>query len=141
MPLDIEVGGAAVVGPDPFSWCLSGGAWTAEHVGVAYDSYRAYARGGEPERFCQVHRIPKSSTFSVARYAEDSCFMLCQLWISRMRFLYQAWVASGLETRLHFTPDFLAGYVVPADVAMLFSDAAGPSKARAESIRHLVPAV
>lgn len=43
-------------GLDSFIWNLTGGQWTKQQVGVAFDSFRAQPRGGDPTTFCDIHR-------------------------------------------------------------------------------------
>ena len=83
-----ELAAAAAVEPVAFFWTLRGGRWTAEHHGVAYDSYRAQARGGSPSTFCVLHRMAMAATFAVARYTEEVCLQLTKLWIHRMFFVF-----------------------------------------------------
>jgi hypothetical protein len=61
---------------NPFAWGVRGGQWTADHLGVAFDSYRGFAKAGLPSDFCECHRVPKSATFSIRKYQDDNCAML-----------------------------------------------------------------
>lgn len=125
--------------PDLFTWNLRGGSWTAAHLGVAYDSYRAFARGGSAKQFCRLHRLKKSATFAIARYGERKCLLLVRLWIHRMQFLFQIWHGHGTEAALPFTPALLAEYRVPAEFEALFHDAHEPTRLRALEIRARKP--
>ena len=126
--------------PAAFFWTLRGGRWTAEHRGVAYDSYRAQARGGSPSTFCVLHRLPKTATFAVARYSEDVCLELAKLWIHRMTFLYELWFRTGLAKPVLYTSGLLSSYKVPAELESLFA-VPGHAQARAREILRLAPKV
>jgi hypothetical protein len=46
-----------------FVWSLRGGAWTAEHHGVAYDVFRAEGIPGEPREFLKLYGLAQSGSF------------------------------------------------------------------------------
>ena len=46
------------------------------NVGQAFDSFRGYALGGEPARFCTHYGVSKTATFSTALYSEDGAHAL-----------------------------------------------------------------
>lgn len=88
-----ELAALADGGDDSFSWCLRGGRWLKKERGVEFDSYRAFARGGEPQDWCSAIGLPRSATFSINKYGEDFCVQLCQLWVAKMSFLKDVWEA------------------------------------------------
>ena len=124
---------------DSFVVTVRGGQWTADHLGVAFDSYRGMARRGAPSEFCLSHGIPQSATFSIHKYHEDNCILLCKLWVSRMRFLYSLWRGSGVEGPLDFSTQDLTGFAVPGELEPLLTSEHLVSRARAEGIRDFVP--
>ena len=125
---------------DPFVLSLRGGQWCADHVGVAFDSYRATARVGDPTLFSTIHKLPKTATFSIAKYSEHDCLIMCQFWIHRMRFLYDIWKGAGAEAEYKFSVADVREYRPPAEVQALLEGPASASKTRALGISDLLPA-
>lgn len=134
-----ELAEACAMEPDPFFWNLRGGHWTAANRGVAYDSYRACARTGSPARFCELHRLPRSATFSIARYSEAACLSLVQLWIHRMTFLYECWFETGSDAPLSFSPERIARYQVPPELEAQLAAFPELTRRRAGEVRALLP--
>ena len=123
-----------VDGLDPFFWNLRGGRWARERVGVAFDSFRAQSRGGEPSTFCEIHKLQKTATFSIARYNEETCLALCRFWCHRMSLLYNIWRSSGSEGPATFTTALLQGYTAPEEALALLRGPNGPGKERAHQV-------
>ena len=128
-----------LVEEDPFLWGVRGGQWTADRHGVAFDSFRANARSGLPSRFCECQGIPKSATFSISKYEDENCILLCKLWVFRMRFLYNLWRASGSEGAVDFSKEDFTGFRIPAELECLFTCPHMAARVRGERIRDFVP--
>ena len=72
-----------------FNWIIRGGSWTARHVGVAFDSFRAQACTAVGREFLARRKLQQSATFSLASYGEAACGILARFWVSRMKFFFE----------------------------------------------------
>lgn len=125
--------------PQDFFFNLRGGSWTHERHGVAFDSYRAQARSGLPARFCEVHRLGKTATFSIGRFGESACDLLCRLWCDRMSFLYSVWCAASSDARSEFTSEVLATYREPPEAEEVRRRGNAAAVERADQVLRLAP--
>lgn len=112
--------------PDAFGFALRGGRWTAGERGVAFDSYRSFARQGIGKGFCEQAHMPSSATFSIALYGDEACMHLCTLWVATMNYLMEL---SGVGSR--------AGRVVLADADIDAFEP--PQEAAAHIFSNIVP--
>ena len=135
--LDLEADRAAF--PEAFNYVLRGGAWTAAHAGVAYDSYRAQAAGREAAHFCQQWALPKSATFSIRKFGEESCLQLCRYWCHRLAFWHQLWCAAGGEEAFAFQAEDVRFYEEPPEAAILLASEDAFVRQRAQEIPGIRP--
>ena len=122
-----------------FAWNLRGGAWTRDHVGLDYDSFRSFATTGEGKAFLGDHGFAQSATFSVRRYGEHACAVFCRYWVARM----SGFMALSLERAAGrgdaFSEATFARLVEPADFVALAETAHGHVLARVRALRALRP--
>ena len=81
-----------------FVWSLRGGAWAAEHRGVAYDVFRAEGIPGEPREFLALYGLAQSGSFSIAAYGEAEASELAGHWCHRHQFLFYVWGENGADS-------------------------------------------
>ena len=103
-----------------FVYVVRGGTWTAEHVGLPYDSFRGEARGGEAKRFCDRFKLTKTATFAIRLYTEALAQELAIEWCTRRQFFYDLWDAGGRPADFQFSAEDIASYVE----RLAFSEAA-----------------
>jgi hypothetical protein len=86
---------------------IRGGAWTALHTGVAADSFRCEACNAGALRSCELHRLPKSATFSIFKFTESHTQGLATFWGDNMQFWYDEFMDRGGLAPCFFTDDEL----------------------------------
>ena len=121
-----------------FSYTLRGGAWTHAHTGMPYDSFRSFGATVDGRQFLEQHRLPQSATFSVARYGEFACGVLCRFWCARMAFL----MGLAIDRKGHpdvFSDDALRTFIEPIDFADLAETAGGHLLHRINALRAIRP--
>ena len=84
---------------------VRGGAWTAEHTGMAIDSFRAFATRGFASQLCARFHIGATATFSIRLYSEDGAQRLAHLWCHKMEWLLQLWCAHDRDDAFRFEED------------------------------------
>jgi hypothetical protein len=134
-----ELASDQVADTGAFTYTLRGGTWTHAHRGVAYDSFRALAANGQPQRFCANFGLAKTATFSIAKFGEEHCQALCKAWAHRMHFLYAVWVESGALPTFRFCEADFRCFVRLLDVQRLAGEASVAFRDRLESINGLRP--
>ena len=122
-----------------FDYTVRGGKWTAKHVGVLYDSYRAEARTPGAKNFCKLYNIPKSATFSVKKYKEDWCVILCKLWTSRMSHVYGIFTTHESIEKYKFERADSDAYVLPINLLEGGGAMTREVRARVRQVRDLAP--
>ena len=124
-----------------FTWTLRGGRWTAEHLGVPYDSFRAYALPAAPLAWCRLMNITATATFSIRLYSEDGARMLAEFWCHRMEWLYSFWTeADDPAETFRYSAAALDAYVWPPAVAAARADASVAMANRMDEIAEKRPA-
>ena len=79
----------------PFKYVLRGGRWTAAHHGVCYDCFMTQPASADVRAWCLTVGLRPTASFSIARYEEHPCIVLCEAWISRMAWLHALWHSEG----------------------------------------------
>ena len=121
-----------------FKWGVRGDKNTREQKGQAYDNYRAYAATIDADTFCVLYDFSKSASFSINRYDEEHCIILCKAWKARMEAWFEVWVSSGMNPEYRFRTDDIAQFVEAPEVGHLRATAAKCVK-RIDTIRRLTP--
>jgi hypothetical protein len=127
------------VAPEHFAWNLRGGAWTREHVGEDFDSFRSYASSAEGRAFLSRHGLPQSATFSIRRYGEHACAVFCRQWVARMGFLMQLEAGAVKGQGDVFSDDAMSAFAEPADFSELAATAGGHVLQRILALRAVRP--
>ena len=73
---------------DGFKTTVRGGAWAQQSRGVAFDSIRAEASGASATAWCRAHGLPRSATFTLAKFGERVCSALALAWSARMQYCF-----------------------------------------------------
>jgi hypothetical protein len=131
----LEVGVAAGA-DDPFTWGVLGGAWTAMHLGVAFDAFSGRCATQDAKDFVKMYRMAQTFRCSIRQYGELACGVLCAAWVSKMTYFYRMWEDAG------FAADFRFGAVhwdAPAEFVALGVDAAAALEGRMQQIRDMRP--
>ena len=123
-----------------FVWSLRGGAWTAEHRGVAYDVFRAEGIPGEPREFLALYGLAQSGSFSIAAYGEAEASELARYWCHRHQFLFDVWGENGADPGFRFQEAHLAAYEEPPFAAALHARMGRRGQQRLDGLRALAPA-
>ena len=121
---------------DHFSWNVRGGTWTATHKGMAYDSYRAFARNGAPQEWCSKVRLLKAATFAVQLYGDDGGLNLAIWWVEKMSHLYSFSCDNLSADEWRQVAD---KHKEPDDIANLYATGGPKVKARINEIRNMIP--
>ena len=132
----------AAAAPAPlrdFVWVVRGGAWTAAHAGVPFDSIRGEARGAEAIRFCTLYSLSKSATFAIRQHTEALAQELALEWCAKRQCLFDLWDLAGRTADFRFSEEDLASYVERPAFSEALREAGPQTLARAEAIRHEKP--
>lgn len=124
-----------------FRVTIRGGAWTARHLGVPFDSVRGAAFGPEPIRFCKRYRLPQSGTFAYRLYSDRVAECLARFWCQRLQALYDTYLFAR-EEQYRFSQDDLAAALVSSDeldAALAGLPDSHPGWARRAAIVALAP--
>lgn len=122
-----------------FGWSVRGGAWTAAHRGVAFDSYRAAALTRESKAWATEWGLPTTATFALSRYGDEAAAILAQFWVEKMDFLWT--VCKPTATGFGFRAADLAAFEEPAAAVELLATAQGHTLRRLQEVRAMAPVV
>lgn len=118
-----------------FTYTIRGGAWTREHEGVDYDSYRAYAATTAGVQFLVGVGLGTTATFSIDMYTEHGCGVLCRYWVAQMNF-FKALADQSEAGAAPFNAVALGRFVEPPEFVELAS-AVGASRRVQQRIARL----
>ena len=122
-----------------FVWSLRGGAWRAEHRGVAYDVFRAEGILGEPREFLALYSLAQSGSFSIVAYGEAEAIELARHWCHGHQFLFDVWCENGVDLGFRFQEAHLAAHEEPPFAAALYARLGRRGQQRLEGLRALAP--
>ena len=72
-----------------FKCFVLGGQWTRQNVGVAVDTIKARACGKEADQWCVLHGMPRSMSFAIRKYTEETAGLLGQAFCAVMEWFYE----------------------------------------------------
>ena len=124
-------------GVQHFALGVRGGAWTAAHKGVAFDSYRAEAKTREAKAWTATWSFAASATFSLARFGHEDALTLCEFWVDKMKYLFALSREGGPE--FVFDDVLLDSFPEPLAARELRARAAGHTARRLEELTDLRP--
>ena len=124
-------------GVQHFALGVRGGAWTAAHKGVAFDSYRAEAKTREAKAWTATWSFAASATFSLARFGHEDALTLCEFWVDKMKYLFALSREGGPE--FVFDDVLLDSFPEPLAARELRARAAGHTARRLEGLTDLRP--
>ena len=127
---------------DAFTWNIRGGAWTAKHIGVVWDSYLARARTKEVRAWCVAYNLKRSMSVAIRQYDGDAnCIALVKLWVARMTFLYATWIRRGGLMTYRFVAGDLTGFKEPLEIDAILRapECSRVLRTKVGSIRGLKP--
>jgi hypothetical protein len=120
-----------------FCWTVLGGAWTMEHKGVAFDSYRGQPQFSAAKDWATSRKLFTTATFSLAKYGQESAVLLVKLWCDKMNHFYEIGVAKcdGYE----YTDADVASFVEPPEFVALFGNVSSAVELRLRTLRGMRP--
>jgi hypothetical protein len=121
---------------DAFSWRLLGGRWTAEHVGVAFDCFKAEVRPLAKD-WCILCGLPRQRQYTIATYGEDASQCMAAAWCHRMQWIYDRRPDEGGA----FLPHVVAmdGYIEPPALLALCEHATDRVQSAISDMRRIAP--
>jgi hypothetical protein len=124
---------------EDFKVSIRGGPWTQMAKGVVADICRAEACNVLAQGFCQHYQLPKSGSFSLAKFGESHAHSLARAWAHRFQFWFDLWIERGAHYRVLFVQGDPAKYNEPSWVADMRGECNRHSLDRLEQIRALNP--
>jgi hypothetical protein len=121
-----------------FVWSVLGGAWTAEHKGVAYDAFKGRNTSARGKTWAQRYSVTSTASFSVKMYGERQAQMLVEAWVHRMNEFYRMWDRQ-MKVDFVYTDEQLASVANSADFEAARALVVGPVKSRFNAVAALVP--
>lgn len=121
-----------------FQWTIRGGKWTADHMGMAYDSVRGMASRGRPCEFCVTFGMPTSATYSFKLYSEANAVGLSKVWCHKLQWCYSKFLGHEGSPDL-FCDEMMAGYREPIEAEQLVANGNAAVQTRLAGIRALRP--
>ena len=94
-----------------FKFAPLGGDWTAEHIGLAWDRYRAECRGQLATQWCRLYHWPQNQSWAKNFYGgPDNVRHLARQWARKASFFYKLWLADQCSTTFTYDQTLLDLY-------------------------------
>ncbi|CAK0826209.1 unnamed protein product [Prorocentrum cordatum] len=131
-------GKAAAEAEAHFHWVVRGGAWTAEHVGVAFDSFRATFKTPLGREMLRKYGFAQSCTFSLAKFGDEFARALAGYWVAKMTYFFDDWSAHGRGNYV-FNVAFVNAFPEDAAFTRAYGLATPAQRVRFDELRALSP--
>ena len=121
-----------------FSWQLRGGAWTAAHHGVAFDSVRAFTCTTIANKMMKHYHLAMTGTFAVAKYTDELARELAKCWIDKHAFMLEQWVSAGEDPNFDLAGT-LHAFVETRHFGSILASGHVHAMSRLQQIRGILP--
>lgn len=119
-----------------------GGRWTAQHLGVAQDAWRAQCAIREAKAFCAAVGLQDSARFDTNLYTHQGALLMARYWVLKMQFFFDNWVGRDCPSGGSPPDGLRARFAEPAEFVTFASSALPPkAKARVAWLRDMKPRV
>jgi hypothetical protein len=134
-----EIEAARAPPPDEhFQWRVIGGAWTAAHLGLDYNLFRADGKSTLGRQFLHQYGFKQSCSFALNKFGEDLARVLSVYWVEKMKYFMQVWTEHG-QGMYEFSEADLTAFREPAAFSEAFGPALALQQKRMMELRALRP--
>jgi hypothetical protein len=121
-----------------YAWQVRGGVWTARHTGMAYDSYRAFAKLEASRDWCRDCLLTPSASFYVTVYGALGAMEMSKFWARKHEWMFQVW-RDHPGAAADMPGDLFDGFEEPEAIANLYLGGNDRVRRRIDELRALRP--